>query len=254
VSKASVLLLALSAAVGMAQPPKSLTVVNAASGAPIVAPGSIASAFGLKIGASTQSALALPLPTVLNGISVQFMSTVDLGALFYVNPNQINFVVPDTVALGMDTVTIQNGSTSPPMADVEVAAVAPGLFTARGDGTGVAAAIAIRRSIATQTDTPVPVYHCDANGCMSMPIDNGTDPVYLELFGTGIRGCSTLADVSATIGGIDAPVLFAGAQGQFPGLDQVNITLPQSSKLHGEQNLVLTACGQVANTVRINVR
>jgi uncharacterized protein (TIGR03437 family) len=248
------LAMSLLAAAGMAQPPKSLNVVNAASGAPVVAPGSIASAFGLKIGASTQSALSLPLPTVLNGISVQFMSTQDLGSLFYVNPNQINFVVPDTVAAGMDTVTIENGSNSPPMVDVQVAPVAPGLFTAKGDGTGVAAAIAIRRSIATQTDTPVPVYHCDAHGCVSMPIDNGTDPVYLELFGTGIRGCSTLANVTATIGGIDAPVLFAGAQGQFPGLDQVNITLPQNSQLHGEQSLVLTACGQTANPVRINVR
>jgi uncharacterized protein (TIGR03437 family) len=136
-----------------------------------------------------------------------------------------------------------------------VATVAPGLFTANGAGTGVAAALAIRRSIATQTDTPVPVFHCDANGCTSMPIDTGMDAqVFLELFGTGLRGRSSLANVTATLGGISTAVLFAGAQGQFPGLDQVNVQLPSNMQLHGEQDLILMVDGQAANTVRINVK
>ncbi|HEV2687613.1 MAG TPA: hypothetical protein VGV35_03635, partial [Bryobacteraceae bacterium] len=62
------------------------------------------------------------------------------------------------------------------------------------------------------------------------------------------------ANVSFTIGGVTAPVLFAGAQGQFPGLDQVNVMLPTNLPRGGEQDLVLTVDGQVANTARINVR
>jgi uncharacterized protein (TIGR03437 family) len=254
---AAILLVALWGGTAMAQPPKSLNVVNAASGAATVAPDSIASAFGKQIGAPTQSALVLPLPTTLSGVSLQVTDSGKASAmesLFYVAPNQINFVL-STLATGMATVKILNGDTTPPTTTVQVATVAPGLFTVNGSGTGVPAAIAIRRSIATQTDEAVPVFHCDANSCVSMPVDSGADAqVFLELFGTGIRGRSSLANVTATIGGANVQVLFAGAQGQFPGLDQVNVTLPSNTNLHGEQNLVLTVDGHTANTVRINLK
>jgi uncharacterized protein (TIGR03437 family) len=249
---------ALSAVLGMAQPPKSLEVVNAASGGAAVAPDSIASAFGKQIGASTQSAQSLPLPTMLSGVSVQLTDAskfVVLDPLFYVAPNQINLVVPDNVTLGMATLKILNGDAMPPTTTVQVNLVAPGLFTVKGDGTGVPAAIAIRRLIATSTDVEVPVFHCDANGCSSTPIDTSSDAqVFVELFGTGIRGRSSLANVTATIGGVSATVLFAGAQGQFPGLDQVNVQLPANMQEHGEQDVVLMVDGHAANTVRVNVK
>jgi uncharacterized protein (TIGR03437 family) len=247
---------ALCAGLALSQPPKSLQVVNAASGAAVIAPNSIASAFGLQIGASTQSALTLPLPISLSGVSLQITDSAKLSgmqSLFYVAPNQINFVVAD-VATGTATVKIINGDATPPTATVQVATVAPGLFTVKGDGTGVPAAIAIRRSIATQTDTEVPVFQCSANVCQSTGIDTGADAqVFLELFGTGIRGRSSLANVTATINGVSATVLFAGAQGQFPGLDQVNVVMPTNAG-HGEKDLVLTVDGHVANTVRVNLK
>lgn len=255
---AAALIIALSVSSGRAQPPKSLSVVNGGSGGTVVAPNSIALALGRGIGASTESELSLPLPTVLGGVSVQTTDSSKvsvLNPLFYVAPNQVNFVIPEGLAAGMATVKILNGDSTPPSTTVQVATVAPGLFTANGGGTGVAAAIAIRRSIATQTDTEVPVYHCDANSCTSMPIDLGMDSqVFLELYGTGIRGRTSLANVHATIDGITAEVLFAGAQGQFPGLDQVNVVLPQNLQGHGEQDLVLTVDGHAANKVRVNVR
>jgi uncharacterized protein (TIGR03437 family) len=70
----------------------------------------------------------------------------------------------------------------------------------------------------------------------------------LELFGTGIRGHSP-SGVTCTIGGVSVPVLYAGAQGQYPGLDQVNVSLPASLANRGEMNIVLTVDGQAANTV-----
>ena len=252
------LLVALTGAVAMAQPPKSLTIANAGSGAGVIAPDSVASAFGRQIGTSTPSANAQPLPTTLSGVSVQItdsLKAVVLAPLFFVAPNQINFVVPASVAVGTATVKILNGDITPPSTTVQVALVAPGLFTVNGAGTGTPAAIAIRRSIGTQTDTPVPVFHCDANACTSSPLDLAEDAeVFLELFGTGIRGRSSLANVKATIGGVNAPMLFAGTQGQFPGLDQVNVALPQNLSKHGEQDLVLTVDGHEANTVRVNVK
>ncbi len=254
---AVVSLVTFSGAVGLADPPKSLAVFDAAGSGTVVAPGSIASAFGKQIGASTESAHSLPLQTTLGGVSVSVMDSAKvsrLAPLFYVSPNQINFVIPDATATGMATVTIMNGDAMPPSTKVLVAVVAPGLFTANSQGTGVAAAIAIRRIIATQTDTEIPVFHCDANACGSDPIDlDDSSNVFLELFGTGIRGRTALANVSATIGGTSVVVLFAGAQGQFPGLDQVNLMLPLTLKARGETDVVLTVDGLVANKVRVNI-
>src|SRR5258708_29122222 len=87
--------LLLCGGLALAQPPKSLQVVNAASGGAVIAPNSIASAFGLQIGASTQLALSLPLPTSLGGVSLQITDSAKVAgmqSLFFVSPNQINFV------------------------------------------------------------------------------------------------------------------------------------------------------------------
>ena len=48
------------------------------------------------------------------------------------------------------------------------------------------------------------------------------------MFGTGLRGRTSLEAVKLKIGGIDAPVAYVGAQGDFAGLDQVNVLLPRS--------------------------
>lgn len=72
----------------------------------------------------------------------------------------------------------------------------------------------------------------------------------LELYGTGIRGHSA-SGVTCTVGGVSVPVLYAGAQGQSAGLDQVNFSLPSSLANRSQLNIVLTVDGQIANTVTI---
>jgi uncharacterized protein (TIGR03437 family) len=56
------------------------------------------------------------------------------------------------------------------------------------------------------------------------------------LFGTGARAGLTL---SATIGGMDAPVLYSGPQGAFAGLDQVNIRIAHEPRGRGKADLLL---------------
>ena len=77
---------------------------------------------------------------------------------------------------------------------------------------------------------------------MPVPISLGspTDTVVLELFGTGLRHVSSASAVTATINGQTLPVQFAGAQGQFPGEDQINVQLPHSLAGSGTVSLVLT--------------
>lgn len=75
-----------------------------------------------------------------------------------------------------------------------------------------------------------------------------------RLFGTGIRFHTGLAGVTAGIGGVTADVLTAGAQGDFVGLDQINLSIPRSLAGRGEVDLELTVDGVGANTVRLLFR
>ena len=56
------------------------------------------------------------------------------------------------------------------------------------------------------------------------------------------------------IGGEEAEVLFAGSQGGFVGLDQINVHVPRSLIGRGEVDLVLIVDGLPANTMKLNVR
>jgi uncharacterized protein (TIGR03437 family) len=87
-------------------------VVSAASGAPAVAPDSLASLFGPSVASQTAAGSA-PFPTSLGGVGVQIVdaSGKSMAApLLYVSPGQINFVVPPGLAPGTATINIVNGT------------------------------------------------------------------------------------------------------------------------------------------------
>ena len=89
-----------------------------------------------------------------------------------------------------------------------------------------------------------------------IPIDisNSSDRYYLVMFGTGFRGRSSLQQVNVTIGKESVPVLYAGAQGQYEGFDQVNVQLPSSLAGAGVVNIVASADGAQANVVQIEIQ
>jgi len=75
--------------------------------------------------------------------------------------------------------------------------------------------------------------------------------------GTGIGSAAdfgSLDAVKATIGGVDARVTYAGAQGGYAGLSQINLLLPRALAGRGEMDLNLTVKGHAANVVRVDVR
>ena len=108
----------------------------------------------------------------------------------------------------------------------------------------------------SQSYEPVAALDAAQGRFVSVPIDLGpeSDQVFLLLYGTGLRGRSALSAVSARVGGVDAPVLYAGPQNDFQGLDQINLRLPRSLAGRGEVEIVLTADGQTSNAVRVSVK
>jgi len=100
------------------------------------------------------------------------------------------------------------------------------------------------------------VFQCDAQGrCTPAPINLGaaTDQVYVSLYGTGVRKRTSLENVSCTVGGVAAPVDFAGAQGLI-GLDQINIRIPVSLRGRGEVQVQLTVDGETSTVITLNVQ
>ena len=247
--------LALFASVASAQ----VTVVSAASADVGIAPGSLAAAYGTNL--SLQTAIAsMPWPTMLAGIQVQIsdkLLVAHSATVRSVSPTQIDFQVPLTVAAGAASLQIIGGPGSPVTVPIQVQKFAPALFSANGDGRGVAAATGIRIVIPTQFQNPVSVFQCGSapGSCTSVPIDVGIDtPVYLSFYGTGIRGASSLSNVTVKIGNMVLPVLYAGPQLQIENLDQINVALPLTLRGSGEVDVVAIVDGVVSNTVRINIQ
>lgn len=233
-------------------------VQSAAASSPAVAANSIASIFGANLATATAQASAQPLPTSLGGIGLTVTDAAGSqrsAPLIYVSSAQINFIIPDGTASGPANFTITGGP-APISATGMIQNVVPRLFSASANGMGVAAATAIRTQAANpQLQTPVPVFQCTASGCVSVPIVLGVDtPVYLTLYGTGIRNLSSPANVAVTIHGTSVPVLYAGPQPSFAGLDQVNVPLTLNLRGSGESNVVLTVDGQTSNTVTVNIQ
>jgi uncharacterized protein (TIGR03437 family) len=212
--------------------------VSATNGYPVVAPGSYSAIYGSGLTDRTATA-GLPYPATLAGVSLTVTDSAGHAmpaSLVYVSPAQINFVLPDGLAEGSAHVVLQSGTGARDLGFAELRSVAPGLFSLNGSGSGAGAVVAL-----------------DADGHqVGFPVDVSQGPVYISLYGTGIRGAA-LSDVQVSIGDNSVPVMYAGAQGTFPGLDQVNVRLPVSLAGAGEVSVRLQVGGVSSNSVTIRV-
>jgi uncharacterized protein (TIGR03437 family) len=110
-------------------------------------------------------------------------------------------------------------------------------------------------SISSKVGVPVPVFDCSTSICRAIPLDLAPDrPLYLTLYGTGIRNRSSLANVMVSIGGVSVPVSYAGPQSDSGGTDKVTVTVPPTLQGSGETSIEMSVDGQTANTVTVNVR
>ncbi|MGE0127070.1 MAG: S8 family serine peptidase [Blastocatellales bacterium] len=225
---------------------------------------SIVAAFGVSLATRVEVANTLPLPTTLAGTTVKVKDSAGVeraAPLFFVAPGQVNFLIPPGTTSGAAMITIASGDGAISMGNVNITTVAPGIFAANANGQGVAAATALRvKADGTRIFEPVARFDAAQNRFVSIPIDlgpdlgNASDQVFLLLFGTGLRFLSAQSAATCSIGGVNSEVLFAGAQGDFVGLDQMNVRLARSLIGSGEVDLVVTVDGNAANTARINVK
>lgn len=223
-----------------------------------LAPDQITATFGTHLAGSEAAADGLPLPTTLAGTTVKVINTIGAtwdAPLLYVSPGQVNHLLPAVPGPATIIITASDGTTS--ATTVEITAVAPGVFAADSSGKGLAAAQVLRvKADGSIRYEPVAEFDRISGKFNPVPIDFGADgdQLFLILYGTGFRHRSSLAAVTATIGGVNVEVLYAGAQGRLEGLDQANLRLPSSLAGRGEVDVVLTADGKQANTVRVSIK
>ncbi|MEO6725760.1 MAG: putative Ig domain-containing protein [Blastocatellia bacterium] len=237
-----------------------VTTVSAASfrGAEL-AQESIVAAFGLNLATKVEIASATPLPTTLAGTTVRVKDsagTERLSPLFFVAPSQVNYQIPPGTAVGLASVTVTSGDNKISLGTINVAKVAPDLFTANASGTGVPSAYVLRIRNGLQTSERV------ANPDFSaIPIDLGpeTDLVYLILYGGGVRNRTKPENISVNLGGLVKTLNLAQfedgyASTNFVGLDQINVLLPRSLAGKGLVDVILTVDGKAANTVQVSIK
>lgn len=225
-----------------------------------VSPNAIASAFGENLTANTVLAEGTTLPTSLGGVTIAITDSAGVArnaSLFFVSPGQVNFHVPAETATGRARVVLHRQNGTMMSGDLLIEAIAPGLFAANADGQGIAALGALRVD-STGAQTPLAALAFDAaqQRFVGVPVSlgAGTDQVFLIFYGVGIRGLQSLSDISIEIGGQSVPVPFAGAQGSFIGLDQINVgPLPRSLVGRGTVNVIMTLGNRRANRVTVTI-
>ncbi len=207
------------------------------------APGSLASAFPLffsVLSTSTDSATSPNWPLTLGGTTVQVRDSAGTSVaaqISYASPAQINFRIPTGLASGAGTVVIQAGGKTI-TSRVNIQPVYPNLFMINVNGLAAGSFTRVTNGVASTEPVTAPVA---LNG----------DQVYLTVYGSGLGNA---ASATATIGGVPAPVTYAGQQGTFGGLDQYNILIPSAVSGMGQVNVVVTAGGKASNPVNITVK
>jgi len=212
---------------------------HAASGAAgPIAPGEIISIFANAsvgpIGPTPGVSLLLDqngkVASVLAGVRVRFLEVNTAAPLTFVSAGQINAVVPFEVA-GLTSVRLQieySNLSSDPIT-VQLAATAPGVFTANGSGSGQGAILNHDGATLNGPSTAEP-----RGGYVTLFLTGGgqTRPAGVSGRVTTISEAppitpTPIAPVSVTINGQAASVLFFGeAPGLVSGVLQLNVLVP----------------------------
>jgi len=235
------------------------TILSAAGYSPLIfASDSIVSIFGADLATGTGSATTT-VPTKLAGTTATITDVAGVQqplSLFFVSPQQVNAWIPQGLNPGPGVVRVTSADGVVSSSAVTLEPSSPGIFSANMNGQGVAAAIVVTvhgdgsKSFDFSANCGTTPGSCVGKAITLLP----TERVVVELFGTGIRGRSSLSNVVATIGNATVAPAYASGQNQFVGLDQVNVPLPHTLAGQGQVNVTLTVDGVTSNTVTLTIQ
>lgn len=216
-------------------------VVSAASYEAGVSPQGFVSIFGQNLATTTRAVadsdlINGSLPTTLGGTSVQINNKA--AFLYYISPSQLNVQAPADDSVGSVPVSVTTASGTSASSSVNMQTLLPGFFlisgyvaAVRSDGV-IVTGTASTASGTTQAAKPGDVLQLYGTGF------GPTEPAVAP--GLVFEGSYPLtSSVSVTIGGMDAPVSYAGLVAT--GLYQLNVTIPNLGD--GDHEVIATVGG-----------
>jgi uncharacterized protein (TIGR03437 family) len=229
-------------------------IYNAASYAPAgnpISPGEFVTLFGSGLASSTKTATP-PYPTGgFNGVTVLINNKP--APIYYVSSTQINALVPYATTGPTATIVVQNNAANSNTVTVPVAATSPGIYALDQSGAGAGA-----------------ILHQDYS------IVNAAKPAHagetLQIFLTGMGAVTpTVADGTAGstnpanlsnanaqatvyVAGEQCTVLYNGLAPGFPGLYQINITLPSFFPATGALPLAISTPNAYHDQVTVQIQ
>lgn len=223
--------------------------VNAASYtkfAPL-APGSIFSLFGRNLAAAPASASSVPLPRELGSVRVTLGG---LGVpLFYADNGQLNAQAPYELAPGANaSLVVTVGGIAAPPDEITITDAQPGIFTISQSGAGQGAILSADYQL---VDSAHPVKAGDVIMVFCTGLGLTTPAAKSGEAAPSNPPAVVNSAVTATVGGVDAAVQWAGLTPGYVGLYQVNVQIPAGVSPGNAVPLVLKQSGVSSNTVTI---
>ena len=227
-----------------------LGVVNAASSAPPgnpIAPGQFISLYGTGLAKSTQAGTP-PYPATLNGVTVLINNKA--APLHFVSAGQINALVPYSTTGGSATIVVQNSGANSNTVTVPVAATAPGVYSLDGSGSGGGSILHADFGLVNAARPAAPgetvLVYLTGMGAVSPAVADGTSGVAGQLY--------VAASATVLVAGKQATVIYNGLAPGFPGLYQLNVTLPSFLSASGNLPLAILTSNAYHDQVDIPIR
>ena len=196
-----------------------------------------------------QSSADPGLPTTLNGASVKVTvnGTTTVPVLYYAIAAQLALVLPSNTPIGTAQVTATyNNQTSAPFS-FQVVQSAVGLDSYYGPGSGLGVATNAATGFLYNYANSIPPGTTVTLWGSGLGADPARDVKYVQ----AVFSINSLAHVY--IGGVEAQLGYQGAS-SYPGLNQINITIPASAQTGCNVSLVgVTAAGVPTNSLTLPI-
>jgi len=192
-----------------------------------------------------------PLPVELNGVSVSVSGAA--AGLYFVAPNQINFVVPlglASSATPQPVVVFNSGALT--RTSVQLNPAQPDIFTSTNGAGGRAAVLNVTNPCVAPSGEPFAVTTTIPKGSQATgncaSTDTETVPTRLLIMLTGVRGITATNAVTVRIGTTDivgtadplaGPIHFIGPS-LTPGFDQIIVELPAALAGAGDVPVIVS--------------
>lgn len=195
----------------------------------------VTSGASFAAGPVTPNALLAYFGPVACAPNEQMLINGSAVTILFGNSSQVNFVSPESIPGSSVVVQVACNGSAVVTLTIPAAAVNPALFTQTGTGTGAGSIV-------------------NADGTVNSAASPAPQGSYISVYGTGFGSLNAAgsdglrhlaANVTATIGGADAPVIYAGeAPGETIGLQQINIQVPTGLTSGTNAPIVLAANGR----------